>query len=77
LLPWQQYEITVAAVAIKRSELIGNDIEIMLLNSPVGSTLHWGARRALLCLAPVVCIVFQFNLDGQTFGYSTVSSQTQ
>ena len=36
--------------------LDGNDNEIMLVNSPGGSTLQWAAGRGLLRLTqPVIC----------------------
>jgi len=47
-------EKTVTAILIKLLAYTGNGSWIMLVNSPGGSTLQWGAGRGSLCFASLV-----------------------
>ena len=49
---------TVKVIVTKLSEYIGNGSGIMLLNSPGGSTLRWGAGRALVCSALRAYVIY-------------------
>jgi len=53
-LPLQCYKKMVKTILIKVLRQIGNDLVIMLLNSPGGSTLQSGIGHSLMCPTPFV-----------------------